>query len=328
MHGMQTTALTARQYGQPGVLEFSSFELPTLGIDMTRIAVKAAGINPVDVRRMTGELRYDSLPLFFGTEFAGSVLEVNGSNTQWSVGDEVLGSGSDFTHATIIDVPTINLVRRPPNIPWEVAGSLAGAAQTALTILEELGSISSLLVHGGAGGVGSITIQLARQQGISVVATGSKANQDYLYSLGATPVLYGAGLIRRLEEEHPAFFDASIEMAGADEALKASLARVKPDGIIGSITATQPSSPRMKSLMRRRDPLLVDRVTNGVAAGELRWEVSAVYSFAEAPAAYAALLAKHVRGKSVLTFSSSPAAPASSQMEGNFFHITSKAETP
>jgi NADPH2:quinone reductase len=299
---MQTTALRAQQYGQQGVLEFSSFELPALGVDMARIAVKTAGINPVDVRRMTGELRYGSLPLFFGTEFAGTVLEVNSTNTKWGVGDEALGSGSDFTHATVIDVPLINLVRRPPTMPWEVAGSLAGAAQTALTILEELGSVSSLLVHGGAGGVGSITIQLASQQGIAVVATGSRANQGYLRSLGASPVVYGPGLIERLNHAHPALFDASIEMAGGEEATTASLACVKPGGIIGSITAAQPSSPRVKSIMRKRDPLLVERVAKGVAAGDLSWEVSASYPFRDAPSAYEALLGRHVRGKSVLAF--------------------------
>ncbi|WP_260600153.1 NADP-dependent oxidoreductase [Sphingomonas endolithica] len=299
---MKTTALTARRYGRPDVLEYVTFDMPDLGRDTARIEVKAAGINPVDARRMTGELRFGELPLFFGTEYAGTIVALNADDGEWTVGDEALGAGGDFTHATIIDVPIANLVRRPPSLSWEVAGSLAGAAQTALTILEELGPVSSLLVHGGAGGVGSITIQLAREQGIAVVATGSDANQSYLRSLGAIPVVYGPGLVERLGKAHAGLFDASIDMAGSQEATEASLARVKPDGVIGSITATRPTSPRVIPIMRRRDPTLVERVATGIASSALRWEISATHDFKDARAAYEAILGRHVRGKSVLTF--------------------------
>ena len=299
---METTALIARRYGQSDVLEFTTFELPPLGVGQARIAVRAAGINPVDARRMTGEFRHGAHPLSFGTEFAGTVVGLNGDAGGWNVGDEVLGSGGDFTHATVIDVPVANLVRRPPSVPWEVAGSLAGAAQTAVTILEELGPISSLLAHGGAGGVGSITLQLARRQGIAVVATGSQANQDYLASLGAIPVVYGPGLIERLAMAWPDLFDASIDMAGSDEATQASLARVRPDGIIGSIAALQPSSPRIKQIWRRRDPRVVERIVDGIAAGDFAWKVSATYPFDNAHKAYDAILRRQVRGKSALVF--------------------------
>jgi NADPH2:quinone reductase len=299
---MATTALTARRYGQPDVLEYVTFEMPDLARDTARIEVKAAGINPVDARRMTGELRFGEPPLFFGTEYAGTIIALNGDDGGWTIGDEVLGSGGDLTHATIIDVPIANLVRRPSSLAWEIAGSLAGAAQTALTILEELGPVSSLLVHGGAGGVGSLTIQMARQQGITVVATGSDANQDYLGTLGAIPVVYGPGLIERLEQARPGLFDASIDMAGTAEATEASLARVKTDGLIGSIAAMRPWSERVRPIMRRRDPALIERVVAGVVAGDLKWVVSARYPFDDALSAYWAILARHVRGKSVLTF--------------------------
>jgi enoyl reductase len=251
---------------------------------------------------MTGELRHGTPPLFFGTEFAGVIVELDGSIPGWSVGDEVLGSGADFTHATIIDVPLVNLVRRPASVDWKVAGSLAAAAQTAITILEELGPIASLLVHGGAGGVGSLTIQLARQAGIDVVATGSDRNQEYIRSLGATPVIYGPGLVERLAGAHSSLFDASIDMAGTDEAVQASLTRVKSDGVIGSITAMQPTSPRIKQIWRKREPENVERVLSGLTSGALTWEVSQAYPFAEAPKAYEAILQRHVRGKSVLVF--------------------------
>jgi NADPH:quinone reductase-like Zn-dependent oxidoreductase len=299
---MKTTVLTSTRYGQPSDLEYSSFELPPLADGSARIEVRAAGVNPVDARRLRGEFRFGGLPLSFGTEYAGTIVALNREDQGWKLGDEVLGSGADYTHATFIDVPIALLVRRPPSVPWAVAGSLAAAAQTGSTILEELGSIASLLVHGGAGGVGSLTIQLARQQGINVVATGSKANQDYIQSLGAIPVVYGLGLVERIQQVHPELFDASIDMAGSDEATETSLALVKPDGIIGSITGLPLASNRMKQIMRRRDPVTIERIVTLVASGELSWEISASYNFKDAKLAYEAILGRHVRGKSVLVF--------------------------
>jgi NADPH:quinone reductase-like Zn-dependent oxidoreductase len=299
---MDTVALTAGRYGQPDVLEFTRFVLPALGPGQARIAVSAAGVNPVDARRMTGELRHSEPPLLLGTEFAGTILELGTTSTRWAVGDEVLGAGQAFTHATTIDVPVANLVRRPPTVPWVVAGSLAAASQTAVTILDDLGAISSLLVHGGAGGVGSITVQLARQAGITVVATASPANHDYLRTLGAIPIAYGPGLVERIQRAHPAQFDASVDMAGTDEATQASLATVRADGVIASITAMPATSPRVMQIWRRRDPTSVARVADGIASGALTWEVSSTYPFADAAKAYEAILRRHVRGKIVLTF--------------------------
>jgi NADPH2:quinone reductase len=297
----QTKALTASRYGQPEVLQFTTFDLPSPDTGTAVIVVKAAGINPVDGRRMTGELRYGELPLFFGTEFAGTIVELGGDAGDWRVGDEVLGSGGDFTHATFIQVPIANLVRKPANVSWEVAGSLAGVAQTAATILEDLGAISTLLIHGGAGGVGTLTIQLARRAGIDVVATCSEANQDYIRSLGATPVVYGADLLQQLTQHYP-LFDASIDMAGSDEAFPVSLARVKPDGVIASIVAAPDTPARVTPIWRRRKPEVVRQVASAIAAGQLSWHVSKAYPFDQARTAYAAILAHHVRGKSVLTF--------------------------
>ena len=136
---------------------------------------------------MTGEFKMSSLPQAFGTEFSGVIVELAPGTQGWSVGDEVPGSGAGYTHATVIDVPVTNLVVRPVNMEWAVAGSLAGVAQTVMTILDEIGPVSSLLIHGCSGGVGSITIQLAKERGIDVVATASHTRLAYLKSLGPYP---------------------------------------------------------------------------------------------------------------------------------------------
>ncbi|WP_180040424.1 MULTISPECIES: NADP-dependent oxidoreductase [unclassified Acinetobacter] len=299
---MKSTILAAHQYGQPEVLEFAQYELPPLAAGMARIHVKASGINPIDARRMTGEFKHAALPQTFGTEYAGIIAEVDSSQNEWTVGDEVLGSGGAFTHATVIDVPLANLIRKPQNIDWSIAGTIAGAAQTAMTILDETGPAQSLLVHGGSGGVGSIVVQLAVEKGIEVVATASAANQDYIRKLVATPVTYGEGLVERLKAVHPTPFDVSIDMIGSEEATQSSLAVVKVGGFMGSIAARKLSSNKIQPVWVKRNTKNLQHVVDGIAEGRFTWTVSREYEFKNAQQAYGDIIEGHTKGKSVLVF--------------------------
>ncbi|KAB0626057.1 NADP-dependent oxidoreductase [Acinetobacter gandensis] len=299
---MKSTILAAHQYGQPEVLEFAQYELPPLAAGMARIQVKASGINPIDARRMTGEFKHAALPQTFGTEYAGIIAEVDGSQNEWTVGDEVLGSGGAFTHATVIDVPLANLIRKPKNIDWPIAGTIAGAAQTAMTILDETGPAQSLLVHGGSGGVGSIVVQLAVEKGIEVVATASAANQDYIRKLGAIAVTYGEGLVERLKAVHPTPFDVSIDMIGSEEATQTSLAVVKVGGFMGSIAGRKLSSNKIQPVWVKRNTKNLQHVVDGIADGRFTWTVSREYAFKDAQQAYSDILEGHTKGKSVLVF--------------------------
>ena len=110
---MQTTFLTAKDYGQPSVLEYVTAHMPQLAPGMARIAVKAAGLNPLDARRMTGEVRFTPLPLRFGGEYAGTIVDLPPGTHGWAIGDAVLGSATG-AHATVIDVPIADLVGPPP----------------------------------------------------------------------------------------------------------------------------------------------------------------------------------------------------------------------
>lgn len=299
---MNTTVLIAHEYGSSDVLKLEQHALPALAKGMARIHVKASGINPIDARRMTGEFKHAQLPQTFGTEYAGVIAEVDGSQSTWSVGDEVLGSGGAFTHATIIDVPVENLIKKPKNMDWNVAGTLAGVAQTGMTIFQEMGPAQSLLIHGGSGGVGSVLIQLAVNEGIEVVATSSAKNQDYIRSLGATPVVYGNGLTERLKEIHPKPFDVSIDMSGNEDATQASLATVKAGGFMGTIAGRKLSSDKIKPMWVKRNPANLQLVVDGVAEGKIKWSVSREYPFEQAQQAYADILEGHTQGKSVLIF--------------------------
>lgn len=299
---MNSTILIAHAYGQSNVLEQEIHALPALTSGMARIQVKAAGINPIDARRMTGEFKHADLPQTFGTEYAGVIVELSGDHGTWKVGDEVLGSGGSFTHATIIDVPVANLVKKPSNISWAVAGTIAGAAQTAMTIIDEMGPAQTLLVHGGSGGVGSVVIQIAVDNGIEVVATASAKNQDYIRDLGAVPVVYGEGLTERIKQRHPKAFDVSIDMIGNEEATQASLALVKPNGFKGTIAGRKLSSNQIQPVWVKRNVSNLQHVVDGVAEGRFKWSVSREYPFENAREAYSDILTGHTQGKSVLIF--------------------------
>lgn len=299
---MNSNILIAQSFGPASVLEFFTQELSPLKSGMARIQVKASGINPIDARRMTGEFKHAGLPQTFGTEFSGIIIALDDQASNWAIGDEVLGSGGAFTHATVIDVPLGNLIARPKNLSWEIAGSIPGVAQTAMTILDEIGPVKSLLIHGGSGGVGSIAIQIAKERGIDVVATASAKNQSYLESLGATAVVYGPGLTERLQAIHPAAFDASVDMVGTEEATQAALATVSTTGIIATIAGIPVSSSRVQSIWVKRNTGNLKFVVEGVAEGRFTWEIDKTFPFAQAADAYNHILEGHTRGKNVLTF--------------------------
>ena len=300
---MKSKVLIAHDYGSGDVLQIAETEMRPLKPGFARIAVKAAGVNPVDARRMSGEVRFGPLPNRFGTEFAGVIVELPDDETDWQAGDEVLGSGAaPSTHATVTDVPIGNLVRRPAGLDWAVTGSMAGTVQTAMAIMESLGSIRSLLVHGGGGGCGSALVQLAVEAGIRVVATASRDNQAYLRGLGALPTTYGDGLVERVRALHPDDFDAAAILGGTEAATLASLKTVKPDGAIVSITKVPAPSDRVVEVNIRRSPENLAYFVERVADGRFSWEVSQSYPFEQAAEAFNETLKGHARGKRVLVF--------------------------
>lgn len=299
---MKSTILIARAYGNADVLEFHTQELGALENGFARIEVKASGINPIDARRMTGEFKHANLPQTFGTEYSGVIVEINSSTDKFKVGDEVLGSGGSFTHATVIDVPVLNLIKKPENISWEVAGTLAGVSQTAMTILNEIGDLKTILIHGATGGVGSIAVQIAVERGIKVIGTASEKNQEYLKSLGVIPVVYGEGLVDRIKEIHPEKIDASVDMAGTDEATEVSLEVVKENGIIATIAGKPTSSDRVVPLWVKRNVKNLEYVVENVASGKFNWDIHKTFRFEDAQQAYSEILNGHTRGKIALVF--------------------------
>jgi NADPH:quinone reductase-like Zn-dependent oxidoreductase len=210
------------EYGDPDVLRIIDVPAPTAGQGQVRVAVRAAGVNPIDAKTVEGLMRNEialTLPAGVGADVSGVVDQVGPGVSEFAMGDEVLGSSVTPSFAEYALAEPTSLVRKPHDIAWEVAGSLAGAGGTAYAVLKQLRvkAGETLLIHGAAGGVGTFAVQLAAARGVTVVGTASERNHDYLRSIGAIPVTYGDGLLERVRSVAPQGVDAVLDASGRGE---------------------------------------------------------------------------------------------------------------
>jgi NADPH:quinone reductase-like Zn-dependent oxidoreductase len=132
---------TARfaEYGDPDALRIIDVPAPTAGQGQVRVAVRAAGVNPIDAKTVEGLMRNEiplTLPAGVGADVSGLVDQVGPGVSEFAVGDEVLGSSVTPSFAEYALAEPTSLVRKPHDIAWEVAGSLAGAGGTAYAVLK------------------------------------------------------------------------------------------------------------------------------------------------------------------------------------------------
>ncbi|MDH6268147.1 NADPH:quinone reductase-like Zn-dependent oxidoreductase [Rhizobium sp. SG_E_25_P2] len=188
---------------------------PHAGAGQIRIAVRAAGVNPLDWKLRSGIYR-DFMPIDLpsgvGAEAVGIVDEVGDGVSNVAVGNRVFGITVRRTamaqHAVLTSWAHI-----PDGMSFEVAGGLAIVSETATRILDLVGSKAgeTLVVVGASGGVGSAVVQVARQRGVKVIGAASEAKHDYLRKLGAVPTTYGHGLPARVRALAPQGVDAALD---------------------------------------------------------------------------------------------------------------------
>lgn len=193
-------AIMYNKYGSPDVLEFNDIDKPVAGDDEVLVRVRAASVNALDWRLMTGK------PLFIrlmigglrkpkltrpGVDVSGQVEAVGRNVTEFKPGDEVFGA-CDGSFAEYVCVIEDRLELKPANISFEDAAAVPLAAITALQVLRDKGQIQSgqkVLVDGASGGVGTFAIQIAKSFGAEVTAVCSTRNVDTARSIGADYVI-------------------------------------------------------------------------------------------------------------------------------------------
>lgn len=189
-------AVTYTVHGGPEVLAVTEAPEPHAGAGQVRIAVRAASVNPIDWKVRSGA--YGAAPLdepqIPGADAAGVVDEVGEGVTGVSIGDEVFGlaAGGYAQYAVLRAWAT-----KPAGVDWPLAAAVGVAGETSVRALNLLGlkEGDTVFVAGGAGGVGTVAVQLGEARGLRVITSGGASSQDYLRELGATPVVYGDGLV-------------------------------------------------------------------------------------------------------------------------------------
>jgi NADPH:quinone reductase len=309
--------VVATGYGGPEVL--SVIDVPTgePGPGEVRIAVRAAGVNPIDYKLYSGAFGADpgSLPMRLGVEAAGVVTAVGSDATgpagAIAPGDEVIVYRAPWAYAAEVVVPASSVVPKPVTMSWEQAGGLLAAGGTAVHTLEAVGlrSGETVLIHGAAGGVGLMAMQLAVGRGATVVGTASAGKHDLLRELGAIPVAYGPGLAGRVRDAAPQGVDAAIDTVGTDEAVDVSVDLVKDTLRITSIAAfDRGAKAGIKLLGGGPGADAGEAIRNGArlglteafSAGRLRIIVANTYPLREAAAAHREIMTGHTTGKIVL----------------------------
>jgi enoyl reductase len=297
-------AVVFDRFGPPEILRVADLPDPQAGRGQVRIRVHAAGVQPFDVGVRSGAMRY--VPVAFpqqsGQEYAGVVDQVGDGVTGRQVGDEVMGSTMLDGAAEYVVAAAENVVAKPPQLDYPTAAGLVAAAQTASGALRELRVApgETLLVHAAAGSVGTVAVQLARLDGVTVIGTASPANHEYLRSLGAIPVEYGEGLVERVRAAAPQGVDVALDAAGRG-AIAASVQLVADRDRIGTIVDDAAAAEFGARVVRAgRSPERLAEVAALAARGRLVMPIRA-YPLDEVVQAHRVVESGHGHGKVVLT---------------------------
>jgi NADPH:quinone reductase-like Zn-dependent oxidoreductase len=296
-------ALQFNAYGGPEVLQWAEAPDPHAGPGQIRIAVRAASVNPIDWKTITGAVS-GGQPMvdtaYLGYDAAGVVDEAGDGVTGVAVGDEVFGRGRNTqAEYAVLD----SWAAKPPSIDWAVAAAAGVAGETSergLRLLE-VNAGDTLFVDGGAGGVGAVAVQMALARGARVIASASEANHDYLRELGAIPVRYGQGLAERVGAAAGGLVDAVFDIAGKTPVGELISLVPEPSQVvsIANYAAGQAGARVTGGGADSRPMEALAQVAELLAQNQLVIKVQ-TFPFQRAAEAYRISQGGHVRGKLVL----------------------------
>jgi NADPH:quinone reductase-like Zn-dependent oxidoreductase len=300
-------AVRFEEYGGVDVLKVVDVPRPVPGPGQVLIQVKAAGINPGEAKIREG-LLHSRWPAVFpsgqGSDLAGIVAEPGADVSGFSVGDEVIGfTDNRASQATCVLVEATNLTAKPAAVPWEVAGALPVAGFTAYAAVRAVALTQgdTVVVSGAAGGVGSITVQLARRAGATVIGVAGPANHEWLTGHGVIPVSYGDGVAGRIRQAAPKV-DAFIDTFGdgyVELALELGVAPSRVD-TIANFGAVQRYGVKAEGNAAGASASVLAELAGLIAVGQLEIPIAAVFPLDEVREAYERLAQGHIRGKIVL----------------------------
>lgn len=296
------------KHGGPEELQFGDVQDPVAGAGQVLVDVHAASVNGADWRVVAGSYGpVAAFPYIPGRDFSGVVSALGAGVKDFKVGDEVFGVcdvGTEQAYAEKVAIKETIIARKPAKLTHVETAAVALIGLTALVSVEDtlqLKSGETILVQGGAGGVASFAIQVAKHLGARVITTASAANHAYLRTLGADQIIdYNKDDFTKLLSGVDAVFDT----VGGEVATRSYLV-LKAGGRAAFIAsgANPPATSRtdVKGLRPKvgRDRGHLDRISSLIASGAVRVPEITTYSLADAAKANAVSKGRHFRGKLV-----------------------------
>jgi NADPH:quinone reductase-like Zn-dependent oxidoreductase len=308
-------ALVSRSYGPLEELTVEDMPTPAAGPGEMLVRTEAAALNPADRALVTGAMK-DMLPIRHpfvpGIDVTGVVEAVGEGVTRFAVGDHVLAwngvpSGALAEYVLVKDA--LSAALRPAGLDAAHGAALPTGALTAAALLDAAnvrpGEV--VLVVGAAGGIGSFAVQLAKQAGAKVIATGRAGDAEFLHRLGADETIdyTSTEIAQETARWVPGGADVVIDLANAGPALDGSAAAARPGGRLVSPLGGPPAFDRKITAVYAGTTApqgRLDELAADAAKGRLRVEIGATYAFADARQALIYFSAQHIRGKVTVTF--------------------------
>ena len=315
-------AWVIEKYGGPDVLKLTDLSEPTVGDEDVLIEMRATSVNPLDWKIRNGLLklvRKANFPLAMGSELSGVVLDVGSKVSAFKPGDEVysrVNKDRTGTWAERIAVHQSHVARKPKNLTFEETAAIPLAGLTAWQCLVERGRLQKgqkVLIHAGAGGVGTLAIQIAAHLEAEIATTASAPKHELLKSLGAHHCI---DYRNENFEDVLSDYDLVLEALG-NESAKRSVKVLRKGGQIVSIAgaldpqtaeemglgwflrrairisswsvrrAARAGGCTYRFLFMREDGEQLARLTKLIEAGELKATVDKVFPFEETDQAVA-----------------------------------------
>lgn len=293
------------RYGGPEVLEYGELPDPIPAAGELLVEVHAASVNAADCKMRAGQYGASiDFPHVPGRDFSGVVIKGGGDFKPGDAVFAVCEVPREGAYAEKIAIREAIVARKPERLTHAQCAAVALAGLTAVVSLEhtlKLQRGETILVQGGAGGVGGFAVALAKHLGARVITTASADNHDYVRKLGADQVID-----YRTQDftKDVAGCDAAFDTVGGDVTMR-SFTVLKPGGRLATVArGTAPASPRpdAKSLRPKvdRDRRTLERVAALVTQGAVPLPAIVEYPLAEAAAAHWVSEGRHLRGKLVL----------------------------
>jgi NADPH:quinone reductase-like Zn-dependent oxidoreductase len=307
-------AIVQRQLGGPEALRLEEVETPEPIPTEVQVRVRAAGVNPVDFKTREGKGMasvFGEPPFTIGWDVCGEVSAVGMGVTRFEVGDEVFGMPwfprQAAAYAEYVTAPSRHFERKPHALSVEEAGALPLAGLTAWQIVVDTIRVQEgddVLIHGGAGGVGHLAVQVAAARGAMVIATARREQADFLARLGAARTLdyRDDDFDRQLSE-----LDSVVDFTGSYG--ERSLATLRPGGTLVSVpSGVDPKLHELAGEQHKRatgilvepDPVGLAGLCDLVERGKLEIEVDEVFDLERAADAHRHAEGSHGAGKIVL----------------------------